>query len=65
MALEIIFRQWWQDSYGMPPGKHAIMTHVAFAQHIADLINEEIIVLGNDDDDAISGDGPSRNGHGL
>jgi hypothetical protein len=25
---------WWTDSYGRPPGTHAVMTHVAFAQHV-------------------------------
>lgn len=25
------FVEWWKDSYGIPPGRHAIMTHVAYA----------------------------------
>lgn len=25
------FVQWWKESYGIPPGNHAIMTHVAYA----------------------------------
>jgi len=32
--LEAKFREWWQSSYGMPPGTHAVMTHVAWAQHL-------------------------------
>lgn len=34
MTLEQVFRNWWQDSYGLPPGTHAVMTHVAWAQHV-------------------------------
>jgi hypothetical protein len=30
--LEAKFREWWQSSYGMPPGTHAVMTHVGFAE---------------------------------
>jgi len=25
------FVQWWKEFYGIPPGNHAIMTHVAYA----------------------------------
>jgi hypothetical protein len=32
--MEAVFRDWWQDSYGRPPGTHAVMTHVAFAKHV-------------------------------
>ena len=34
MTTEEAFRQWWQESYGVPPGPHAVMTHVAWAQHM-------------------------------
>ena len=34
--LEAIFKQWWEASYGRPPGTHAVMTHAAFAQHVLD-----------------------------
>jgi hypothetical protein len=37
-TLEIAFAQWWQDSYGRPPGVHAAMTHVAFARHMLELL---------------------------
>jgi hypothetical protein len=32
--LRQAFTEWWVDSYGSPPGSHAVMTHVAFAQHV-------------------------------
>lgn len=32
--IEEEFKRWWRDSYGLPPGKHAVMTHVPFAAHI-------------------------------
>lgn len=34
MSLEAAFRKWWQESYGLPPGSHAVMTHVAWAEHL-------------------------------
>lgn len=34
--IELVFKVWWNDSYPTPPGKHAIMTHVAFAQWLVD-----------------------------
>ena len=36
MDLETTFKQWWEASYGRPPGTHAVMTHAAFAQYILD-----------------------------
>ena len=32
------FTAWWTDSYGRPPGTHAVMTHVSFAQHVLSTI---------------------------
>lgn len=29
--IETQFRAWWKESYGIEPGKHAVMTHTAFA----------------------------------
>ena len=29
-----MFLAWWKDSYGTPVGKHAQMTHVAFAEFV-------------------------------
>ena len=37
-ALEAAFKEWWEASYGCPPGTHAVMTHVAFAAHILQLL---------------------------
>lgn len=34
IAVEQAFRKWWQESYGLPPGPHAVMTHVAWAEHV-------------------------------
>lgn len=33
--LEQAFRAWWQESYGLPPGTHAVMTHTSWAEHLA------------------------------
>ena len=33
-AIEAAFRDWWYDSYNRPPNPQAVMTHVAFAQHV-------------------------------
>jgi hypothetical protein len=32
--MEQAFRKWWQESYGLPPGPHAVMTHVAWVEHV-------------------------------
>ena len=32
--MEAEFRAWWQESYGLPPGPHAVMTHVAWGEHL-------------------------------
>jgi hypothetical protein len=32
--MEAAFRAWWQESYGLPPGPHAVMTHVAWGEHL-------------------------------
>lgn len=32
--IEAAFRAWWQASYGMPPGIHAVMTHVGFVEYL-------------------------------
>lgn len=37
-TIEIAFKEWWRDSYGMPPGPHAVMTHRAFAEHLLKLL---------------------------
>jgi hypothetical protein len=37
-TLEIAFKEWWEASYGRPPGTHAVMTHVAFAAHMLTLL---------------------------
>lgn len=33
-TIEQVFREWWEESYGRPPAPHALMTHVAFAEHL-------------------------------
>ena len=35
--IEAAFRDWWLDSYNRPPNPQAVMTHVAFAQHVLEL----------------------------
>ena len=37
-AIKAAFEEWWRDSYGVPPGTHAVMTHVAFAVYILQLM---------------------------
>jgi len=37
-TIKVAFEEWWRDSYGVPPGTHAVMTHVAFAVHILTLM---------------------------
>jgi hypothetical protein len=36
--ISAAFSAWWQDSYGRPPGTHAVMTHTAFAKHVLETI---------------------------
>lgn len=33
-SIEAAFCDWWFDSYNRPPNPQAVMTHVAFAQHV-------------------------------
>lgn len=37
-SIEAAFKEWWRDSYGLPPMTHAVMTHVAFAEHLLRLL---------------------------
>lgn len=37
-SVEEVFREWWEDSYGFPPAPHSVMTHVAFAEHMLQLL---------------------------
>lgn len=37
-AIEAAFVEWWIESYGRPPGTHAVMTHVGFAHHLLELL---------------------------
>ena len=36
--IETAFREWWEESYKRPPNPQAVMTHVAFTQHMLELI---------------------------
>jgi hypothetical protein len=43
-TIKAAFSDWWRDSYGVPPGPHAVMTHVAFAAYLLtllELMNDE------------------------
>ena len=42
LNTEDFFREWWIASYGMHPGKHAIMTHVQFAEDFAKKLVETL-----------------------
>ena len=37
-SVKAAFEEWWRDSYGRPPGTHAVMTHTAFAIHLLKLL---------------------------
>jgi len=37
-TLEIAFKEWWEASYKRPPNPQAVMTHVAFAEHMLRLM---------------------------
>jgi hypothetical protein len=37
--IEAAFRDWWFDSYNRPPNPQAVMTHVAFAKHVIQLVH--------------------------
>jgi hypothetical protein len=37
-SIRAAFDAWWRDSYGVPPGTHAVMTHTAFTAHILQLL---------------------------
>lgn len=37
-SIAAAFEDWWRDSYGTPPGTHAKMTHVAFGEHLLQLV---------------------------
>lgn len=45
-TIKAAFEDWWRDSYGTPPGTHAVMTHTAFAEHILQLL--ELLQETND-----------------
>lgn len=45
-SIKAAFEEWWRDSYGRPPGTHAVMTHVAFAEHMLELM--ELMEPAND-----------------
>lgn len=34
--IEAAFRDWWEESYKRPPNAQAVITHVAFAEHMLD-----------------------------
>jgi len=36
--IEAAFHDWWLDSYKRPPTAQALMTHVAFAEHMLDRV---------------------------
>ena len=38
LIIQAAFRDWWEESYKRQPNAQAVMTHVAFAQHMLELI---------------------------
>lgn len=47
-SVTAAFEQWWRDSYGLPPGKHAVMTHVAFVMYVLQLLELNTAEGSND-----------------
>jgi hypothetical protein len=47
ISIEAAFRDWWEESYKRPPNAQAVMTHVAFAEHMLQLI-ELLEVVGDE-----------------
>ena len=47
ISIEAAFRDWWEESYKRPPAPHAVMTHVAFTEHMLRLV-ELLEVVGYD-----------------
>jgi hypothetical protein len=40
--LEVLFREWWTQSFpNSPPGKHAISTHIGWAQYLLQHVKSE------------------------
>jgi hypothetical protein len=37
-SIEAAFKEWWKDFYGRLPAPHAVMTHVAFGEHLLRLV---------------------------
>ena len=46
IKLEDVFKAWWAESYGRPPGTHAVMTHAAFAEYVLRLM--ELLEVADD-----------------
>jgi hypothetical protein len=44
--IEVAFHDWWLDSYKRPPTAQALMTHVAFAKHMLQLVELLEVVDG-------------------
>ena len=44
--IEAAFRDWWIDSYNRPPNAQAVMTHVAFTEHMLRLMELFEVVDG-------------------
>ena len=45
ISIEAAFRDWWEESYKRPPAPQAVMTHVAFTEHMLQLV-ELLEVVG-------------------
>lgn len=42
LQIDSEFREWWKQSFpNSPPGKHAVATHVGFAQYLLQKIGYE------------------------
>lgn len=39
--MEKAYREWWADSYPCPPNLQAVLSAVAWGQHLQDLLNQQ------------------------
>lgn len=37
-SIDACFEEWWRESYGVPPSLQGRMTHVAFGEHLLQLM---------------------------
>lgn len=41
VQLAEMFHAWWRESYSIPPAPHALMTHLSWARHLLQRVQEQ------------------------